>query len=114
MATITNYFFDGGNVTAVAATQGIAVPANTKRKITAAIITNSTAVAKTFTAHVIPSGGTAGATNMYISARTIAAGESYTCPELVGRGMNTGGFIQVLADVTGMTFKDEACDITTG
>lgn len=112
--SISNYFFDGGNVTAAAVTQGTVVPANTRRKITAAIVCNSTAVAKTFTAHVIPSGGTAGATNMYISARTIAPGESYTCPELVGRGMNAGGFVQVLADVTGMTFKYEAFDITNG
>ncbi len=111
---ISNYFFDGGNVTAAAVTQGTVTPANTRRKITAAIICNSTGVAKTFTAHVIPSGGTAGATNMYISARTIGAGESYLCPELVGRGMNAAGFIQVLADVTGMTFKYEAFDITNG
>lgn len=111
---ISSYFFDGGNVTAVAVTQGTAVAANTRRRITAAIICNSTAVAKTFTAHVIPSGGAAAATNMYISARTIAPGESYTCPELVGRGMNAGGFVQALADVTGMTFKYEAIDITNG
>lgn len=112
--TITKYFFDGGNVTNAAVTQGTVVPANTRRQITAAIVCNSTAVAKTFTAHVIPSGGTAGATNMYISARTIAPGESYTCPELVGRGLNAGGFVQVLADVTGLTFKFEALDITNG
>jgi hypothetical protein len=111
---ITTYFFDGGNVTAAAVTQGTATPANTRRRITAAVVCNSTAVAKTFTAHVIPSGGTAAATNMYISARTIAPGESYTCPELVGRGMNAGGFVQVLADVTGMTFKFEALDIVNG
>lgn len=111
---ITNYFFDGGNVTTSAVTQGTEVPANTKRKITSAAVCNSTASAKTFTAHVVPVGGTAAATNMYISARTIAAGETYTCPELVGRGMNAGGFVQVLSDVTGMTFKYEAIDITNG
>ena len=112
--TISNYFFDGGNVTASAVTQGTVTPANTKRRVTSAVICNSTAIAKTFTAYVIPSAGTAGATNMYISARTIAAGETYTCPELVGRGMNAGGFVQVLADVTGMTFKYEAYDTTNG
>jgi hypothetical protein len=111
---ITNYFFDGGNVTAAAVTQGTEVPANTKRRITSAVVCNSTGVAKTFTAHVIPSGGSAATTNMYISARTIKPGESYTCPELVGRGMNEGGFVQALADVTGMTFKYEAIDITNG
>lgn len=112
--TITNYFYDGANVPAAVTTQGTPVPANTRRKITAAIVCNPTAVAKTFTAYVVPSGGAAGATNTYISARTIAPGESYTCPELVGRGMNAGGFVQTLADVTGLTFKFEAFDITNG
>ncbi len=110
--TISNYFFDGGNVSASAVTQGTATPANTRRKITGAVVCNSTAIAKTFTAYIIPSGGSAGSTNVYISARTISAGETYNCPELIGRGMNSGGFVQVVADVTGMTFKFEAFDFT--
>src|SRR5437867_2072369 len=89
---ISNYFFDGGNVAVAVTTQGDVIPANTKRKITGAAVCNSTAVAKTFTAYLVPSGGTAGATNVYISARTIAPGETYMCPELVGRGQNAGGF----------------------
>lgn len=110
--TISNYFFDGGNVTAAAATQGTVVGANIKRKITAAIICNKTAVAKTFTATI--TGSTAATSVTVISARTIAPGESYPCPELVGRGMNAGGFLQALADVTGMDFKFEAFDTTNG
>lgn len=111
---ISNYFFDGGNVPAVVTTQGQIVPVNTKCKITAAIVTNTTGVAKLFTVYLVPFGGVAGVTNTYISARTIAPGESYTCPELVGRGMNAGGFLQTLADVTGLTFKYEAFNITNG
>lgn len=111
---ITNYFFDSANVPVAVTTQGEVVPVNTKRKITAAIVTNSTAVAKTFTVYLVPSGGAAGATNVVISARTIAPGESYTCPELVGRGQNAGGFLQTAADVTGLTFKFEAFNITNG
>lgn len=110
--TIANYFFVGGNITAALVTQGDVVAANTKRKITAAVICNKTAVAKTFT--VLMVGETAAAAVTIISARTIAPGESYTCPELVGRGMNAGGYIQASADVTGMDFKYEAFNITNG
>jgi hypothetical protein len=111
---ITNYFFDGGNVPAAVTTQGDTVPAGSKRKITAAIVTNTTAVAKIFTAYLVPNGGAAGPTNTYISARTINPGESYLCPELVGRGQNAGAALQTLADVTGLTFKYEAFNITNG
>jgi hypothetical protein len=109
---IKNYFFDGGNVTAAFVTQGDIVPDNTKRKITAAIVCNDTLVAKLFTARVV---GSAGATAVtVISARTIDPGESYICPELVGRGMGPGGYVEVMADVTGMDFKFEAINITNG
>jgi hypothetical protein len=109
---ITNYFFDGGNVSAALVTQGDVVPANTKRKITGAVVCNDTAAAKLFTAQMVGSAG-AGAVTL-ISARTINPGESYTCPELVGRGMGPGGYLQVSADVTGMDFKFEALNITNG
>ena len=110
--TISNYFFDGGNVTAALATQGDIVPANNKRKITGAVVCNDTGLAKTFTAVIVGSATAAAVT--LISARTISPGESYTCPELVGRGMNTGGYLQVSADVAGMDFKFEALNITNG
>ncbi len=109
---LVNYFFIGGNVTAAYATQGNVVPANTKRKITAAIVCNDTAVNKTFSARII--GETAASPVMLIDTITVEAHKSYLCPELVGRGMNAGGYIEALADVTGMDFKFEAFDITNG
>lgn len=109
---ILSYFFDGGQVTAAYVTQGDVVPANNKRKISAAIVCNDTAIAKTFTAQIIGSAGAAAIT--LISDLVINPGESYTCPELVGRGMNAGGYIQVKSDVAGMDFKFEAFNITNG
>lgn len=110
--TISNYFFDGGNIGAALAVQGEVVPANVKRKITAAIVTNDTGTAKVLTITI--QGSTAGGTIVLISGRTIDPGESYLCPELIGRGMSAGGFIQAGADVTGMDFKYEAINITNG
>ncbi len=107
MSSVSNYFFDGGNVTNAAVTQGTPTPDGKKRRVTSAIVCNPTGGVLSFTAYVIPSGGTAGTTNTYISARALAAGESYSCPELVGRGMNAGGFIQALGSAGGLTFKYE-------
>lgn len=109
---ITNYFFVGGNITAAFVTQGTEVPVNKKRKITSAIVCNDTAVDKTFTVRIV--GETAATPVTVISALTIGAGKSYLCPELVGRGMGVGGYVEALADVTGMDFKFEAFDITNG
>ena len=109
---ITNYFFIGGNVTAAYATQGTVVETNKKRKITGAIVCNDTAVSKTFSARIV--GETAASPVMLIDAIVVDAHKSYLCPELVGRGMNGGGYLEVMADVTGMDFKFEAFDISNG
>ncbi len=109
---LSNYFYDGGNVPAALTTQGTVVGANTRRKLTAAIVCNKTAVAKTFT--VTLQGSTAATPVTLIDALTIGPHKSYLCPELIGRGMNAGGFIQTNADVTGMDFKYEAFEITNG
>ena len=46
--------------------------------------TNVTASNATLSVNIVPSGGTAGTGNLIISVRTIAPGETYTCPEIVG------------------------------
>lgn len=108
MTTISPYIFDGGALTGVAATQGAVVPALTKRIIKAATITNTTGAPISATVYLVPSGGTAGTTNTYISALPIAAGDSYPCPELINQGLNAAGFVQALGN--GLTFKYTAVD----
>lgn len=106
---ITPYIFDGGALTAAAVTQGTVVGALTRRIIKAASITNTTAAAVAATVYLVPSGGAAGAGNTIISARSIAPGETYPCPELNGQGLNAAGFVQALG--LGLTFKYTALDI---
>lgn len=50
-------------------------------------VVNVTASAVSFTAYIVPAAGTAGADNIIISAKSIAPGETYQCPELVGQIM---------------------------
>lgn len=105
---VTPYVFDGGALTAAAATQGTAVPALTKRVIKSAALVNTTAAPIAATVYLVPNGGAAGATNTMISARPIAPGESYPCPELINQGLNAGGAVQALGN--GLTFKYTATD----
>lgn len=57
---------------------------------------NGTGGAVTLTVNLVASGGAAGASNVKV-AKSIAAGETYTFPELVGHILNAGDFISTLA-----------------
>ena len=70
---------------------------NLRARIDKCTVCNTTAGAINLTIYKVPSGGSASATNTLISARSIAAGETYTCPEVVGHWLEAGGFISALA-----------------
>jgi hypothetical protein len=106
--SIQNYVHDGSTLAAAAAVQGAAVPALTKRIIRAATLCNSTAGPVAASVYLVPGGGNPDVTNVMISARTLAAGESYPCPELVGQGLNALGSVQALG--AGLTFKFSGTD----
>lgn len=92
---ITEYIFDGTLMTGSAATYGAAVPANTKRTFRAMKLYNGTSAPVVCEVHLIASGGTASDANRVIH-RTIDVEETYLCPEVVGEGLNAGGFVQAL------------------
>lgn len=57
---------------------------------------NGTGGAVTLTVNIVASGGAAGASNVKV-VKSIAAGETYTFPELTGQILNSGDFISTLA-----------------
>lgn len=59
--------------------------------------TNTTAGAVTITVKLVPNAGAAGVGNTIVSVKSIAPGECYTFPELVGHVLNPGDFISTLA-----------------
>jgi len=59
--------------------------------------TNVSGAAATITVNLVPSAGSAAATNVIVSVKSLQAGESYGFPELVGHVLNQGGFVSVLA-----------------
>lgn len=58
---------------------------------------NGTAGAVTLAVSIVASGGTVSADELVLPARSIAAGEVYNCPELVGHVLQPGDFISLIA-----------------
>jgi hypothetical protein len=60
-------------------------------------LTNTTGSAVSATVDAVDVSGTAGVTERLISAHSIGAGETYTCPEIVGHILGNGDTIMALA-----------------
>lgn len=97
--SVTPKTITAAQLTASAATYYTA-PSNTKSIIKKLTFTNTDTVARTVTVYLIPSGGTAGVTNILISAQSIGAGECWECYAAQGQTLQAAGFLQALADVT--------------
>tara|TARA_R110000772_G_C13214220_1_gene431227 strand:- start:682 stop:1014 length:333 start_codon:yes stop_codon:yes gene_type:complete len=67
--------------------------------------TNVSAGALTLSVNLVPSGGTAGTSNLIVDAKSIGVGETYTFPELVGHTLDSSDFISTIASATGVTIR---------
>lgn len=110
--TIQTYVHEGAVLGAAAAVQGTPVGTLTKRVISSAALVNTTAAAVPASVFLVPSGQNPDASHTLISARPIAPGETYSCPELINKGLNPGGTVQALGN--GLTFLYTAKDIING
>lgn len=73
---------------------------------------NGTASAVTLAVNIVASGGSAGASNLKV-LRNIAAGETYTFPEVVGQVLNAGSFISTIAGAaTSIVIRASGREIT--
>lgn len=107
---IQNYVHEGTLLAgAVPAVVGDPVGTLTQRVLTAAALTNTTAAAIPASVYLVPSGGNPDASHCLISARTIAPGETYFCPELVNQGLRAGGTVQAVG--AGLTMRYAGRDI---
>jgi len=86
---------------------------NAKAIIDKFTVTNTTAGNLTFSCNLVTSGGSADASNLIIDATSIAADATYTCPELVGQVLESGGFISTIASAaTSLTIRASGREIT--
>lgn len=99
MAITPRTFSESVQLTASAATYVAAVAAG-RILIDKFTLVNTDTVPRTATVHIIASGGAASTANMIIQAKGLQAGETYTCPEIVGHVLEPGAFIQALASTT--------------
>lgn len=95
MAVTLKQFTAAQYLTGSAATYYTAT--NCTARIDNCTLTNTDAGAITVTVYIIASGGTASGDETIISAKSLSAGECYTCPELVGKTIPSGSFVQAFA-----------------
>ena len=86
---------EGQQLTASTATYYTA--GTNRTRIDKMTICNTTGTARTFDLHIVPSGGAASASNQVIDAKSVGAGETYLCPEVVGHWLEPGDTIQAVA-----------------
>jgi hypothetical protein len=103
--SVTPYIYDGGTLTAAATQQGTKVPNLTKRVIKSASLVNTSGAPISGTVNIVTADNTV---IPHIFARPIAAGETYPCFELIGKGVNAGGAVQALG--LGLVFMYTATD----
>jgi hypothetical protein len=88
-------------------------PSLGKCRIDKFTVTNSTGAAQTLSVNLVPVSGSASSSNIVLSARSIAAGETYACPEVVGQLLESLGFISTLASsATALTISATGTEIT--
>jgi len=75
--------------------------------------TNTSAGTETLSVNLVISGGSAGDSNLIVKTKAIAAGQTYTFPELVGQVLESGGFISTIASAaTSITISAAGREIT--
>lgn len=76
-------------------------------------VTNTNTSNVTISVNLVASGGSAGNSNLIVKTRSVAPGETYLCPELVGQVLEAGGFISTLASAaTSLTITASGREIT--
>jgi hypothetical protein len=76
-------------------------------------VTNTSAGNVSISVNLVTLAGAAGAGNLIIDARTLVPDETYTCPELVGHVLESGGFISTLASAaTSLTIRASGREIS--
>ena len=86
---------------------------NVKAIIDKFTVTNTSGSNVTFSCNLVTVSGSAGASNLIIDTRTIVPDETYTCPELVGQALESGGFISTIAGAaTSLTIRASGREIS--
>lgn len=112
MTVVAKPLVDPLQISAATTTQ-YTTPTGTRTIIDKCTATNTTAGAQTITVYLVKAAGVAGAANTVLSAKSVAPGETYTCPEVVGHVLNTGDFIATAASAgAALTLRVSGREVT--
>lgn len=76
------------------------VPASTRGLIKRATFTNDDTIPVTISINVVRSGESVGYANAISKTKSLAAGETWSCPDIESHMMEASGFISMVASVT--------------
>jgi hypothetical protein len=86
---------------------------NCKTIIDKFTVTNTSAGNVTISVNLVTVSGSPSAANLIMDTRAIAPDETYTCPELVGQALESGGYISTIASAaTSLTIRASGREIT--
>lgn len=69
-------------------------------------VTNTTGTAATIGINLVSSGDSAADSNLVLDAKSVPAGGTYACPEIVGHILDSGDFISTIAGTaTALTIR---------
>lgn len=75
--------------------------------------TNHSASAVTLSINLVASGGSASDVNLIVDTKSLAAGETYTFPEVVGHVLDAGGFVSAIASASAsLSIRSSGREIT--
>lgn len=88
------------------------VAASTRTIIDKFTATNTSAGAVTLSVNLVTAADTAGDQNLIVKTKSLAAGETYTFPEVVGHVLDASGFISTIAGAaTSITIRASGREI---
>ncbi len=100
MAAINKTLFEGVLLTDVAVPLYESPINGAGTKIIALSIANNGGTTETYSLHLVPSGGSADSTNIFVPERSLANKETDIPAEVINQSLKPGGTIQALASTT--------------
>lgn len=111
MAVTQKVLIPSKQIESVQTTQYTAI--NAKALIDKFTVVNTSVANQVFSINLVASGSTAGVSNIVIKDRAIAPNETYKCPELIGKLIESGGLISTVASAaTSLTVEANGREIT--
>lgn len=86
---------------------------NVKTRIDKLTVGNPSATARTVSLYLVPSGGSPSDANVITKTKSIAPGETWNCPDMIGQVLASGGTLRAVADLIAVLVLSAAGSVIT-